>query len=162
MMRSGCVFVGMTAVLAGCAIRADSNRSPVRWQLVEKRYSELEDGGVRGDGRVDPDATTLLFQPLYPEDLSTEIYVGAFPTQIDFLGISHQTASLGTEATARVRVHQADPTGFYRLTARASKPTIRILGKDSIVVRGSNSAVFRFTSTASGSGGVTVIAERVR
>ena len=62
-------------------VSADVNK-PIRWQLVEKRYGDLHNHGAAGDGQVDPNATTLVFEPLYAEQLTTEIYVSAFPNAV--------------------------------------------------------------------------------
>ena len=155
-----CLHVGCSA-LEGSGRTHDTAR-PVRWQLVERRYGDLPGGGRSGDGRVDEDGTVLVFQPLYREDLLTEIFVSAFPEGLELVSLSHRRAPVGTLVTAHVRLRDADPEGVYLVTASGSTPHVRLLGKKSLIVRGHDTARFRFTSDAAGRGGLALSVERLQ
>ena len=142
-------------------IPPDDFEQPIRWQLVEKRYGDLQDHGVSGAGQVDPDATTLVFEPLYQEQLTTEIYVSAYPHAAVLIDFSHSQAGVGSVVTATVRVRDAAPGGVYRLTAKGSNDYINILGENPIFLSGQESGEFKFTSTMSGRGDVAIAVDRI-
>ena len=142
-------------------VTSDDVEQPIRWQLVEKRYGDLKNHGASGDGLVDPDATALVFEPLYEEQLTTDIYVSAYPHAALLTGFSHSQAGVGTVVTAEVRVRDAALGGVYRLTAKGSNDFIKILGENPIFLSGKEVGEFRFTSTVSGRGGVAIAVDRV-
>jgi hypothetical protein len=148
----------------GCAIEgleAAPPREPVRWLLVERRYADVAPTGS-GDGRINPDATVLAFQPLYPEDLSWEVVIDTEEHYVEVVGFSPAgQARPGEIVSATVRVGKAKAGQLYRLSAKASQADIRILGESQATVKGSDTAVFRFTSCASGRAGIAVGVERI-
>lgn len=136
-------------------------REPVRWLLVERRYGDVAPT-ASGDGRVNPEAVVLAFQPLYPEDLAWEAAVEIDETFVEVVGFSPSGLTQpGEVVSATVRVGKAKAGQLYRLTAKASRADVRILGDPEIVVKGSETAVFRFTSCASGRAGIAVGVERI-
>lgn len=158
------ILVGACCIagLAGCTAPDDSfpaERTPVRWQIVERQYRDLSDRGAAGEGRVDPEAVVLAFEPVYPEDLvdarpsparlSVEI-VELFPDR---------DAGVGQPISATVRVANAAPQSRYRLRVEALDPRVRILGERTRTVKGPETATFRFTSSVLGKRGITVDVE---
>ena len=132
-------------------------REPVRWLLVEKRYGDLEASVTADDGKTNPDAMVLSFQPLYAEDLAWEVAVEAEGLYVEVLGYSPRgVASPGETVTATVRVGKAKAWVLYRLSVSATRTDVRILGETQAIVRGSQPAVFRFTSGGSGRAGIAV------
>jgi hypothetical protein len=132
-------------------------REPVRWVLVEKRYGDLPEAPPTGDGRVNPDAVVLAFQPLYPEDLEWDVVIDPEEHYAQVVTCTPQgPARPGEIVTATVRVGKPKAGRRYRLTARPSQPEVRILGEPQAIVRGDKTAVFRFTSSSSGRAGITV------
>src|SRR5262247_3374212 len=145
--RNLLVSGAMVISLAGCVALDDPGgveRTPLRWQLVERRYRDLSDANTAGDGRVDPDAFVLAFEPVYPEDLvdpsrpiparlSVEI-VELFPDP---------EAGVGQPISATVRVANAAPLARYRLRVEALDPRVRILGERQRTVKGPETATFR-------------------
>lgn len=151
--------------LQACALElheeSPAPREPVRWLLVERKYGEVAPT-ASGDGRVNPDAVVLAFQPLYPEDLAWEVSVDVEEHYVEVVGFSPAGAAQpGEVVTATVRVGKAKAGQLYRLSAKASQPDVRILGDLQAVVKGSDTAVFRFTSCASGRAGIAVGVERI-
>lgn len=150
--------------LFGCSLQDGEpalTREPVRWLLVERRYADVAPTGS-GDGRINPDATVLAFQPLYPEDLAWDIVVDTEEHYVEVVGFSPAgQARPGEVVTATVRVGKAKADQVYRLSAKASQPDVRILGDTQATVKGSDTAVFRFTSCASGRAGIAVGVERI-
>ncbi len=160
MTRAAVIFSILMGVLPGCS-RGAAGRRPVRWQLVETRYGDLETHGVAGQGQVDPEARVLVFEPLFLEDLSTEIFVSAYPDPVELIRLSHRKANVGEEVTATVRLREPDPRGIYRLTARGTTPFISVLGNGEFFVKGRETGVFIFTSTCAGTGGIEIAVERI-
>jgi hypothetical protein len=70
-------------------------------------------------------------------------------------------AAPGEIVSAMVRVGKAKPTERYRLSANVSKADVRILGEAQAFVRGSETAIFRFTNSTSGRAGISVEVERI-
>jgi hypothetical protein len=148
-----------------CAVPLDGEstpREPVRWLLVERRYGDVVPTAASGDGTVNPEAVVLAFQPLYPEDLAWEAAVDGEEHFVEVVGFTPPSlARPGEVVTATGRVGKAKPGELYRLSARASRADVRILGEPEVVVKGSEPAVFRFTSCASGRAGIAVGVERI-
>lgn len=139
------------------------SREPVRWILVERRYGDVASPSDTGDGRVNPDATVLAFQPLYPEDLTWEVVVSPEEHFVELVSFSPSgPATPGEIVSATVRVGKAKAGQAYRLTAKPSQVDIKILGVTQAVVTGQDTAVFQFTSCASGRAGIAIAVERVR
>ena len=148
----------------GCALPPEGEgtpREPVRWLLIERRYADVAPT-ASGDGKINPEATVLAFQPLYPEDLAWEVVVDPEEHFVEVVGFSPSApAKPGEVVSATVRVGKAKAADLYRLSAKASQPDVRILGDAQAVVKGSDTAVFRFTSCASGRAGIAVGVERI-
>ena len=142
-------------------VGADDVEQPIRWQLVEKRYGDLQDHGVSGAGLVDPDATTLVFEPLYEEQLTTDIYVSAYPHAAVVIDYDHSQAGVGQKVKATVGVVEPAPDGVYRLMAKGTNGYIKILGDNPIFLTGEETGEFRFTSTMSVPGAVSIAVDRV-
>lgn len=149
--------------LAGCASPARvPERTPVRWIVVEKKVGELLPDGVVGEGRLDPAAQLLALQPLYREDLEWEVVVDPHDYFVEVLEISPGTsAAPGEVVTAKVRVGRARKGERYRLLANASQAGVQVLGDAEHIVKEGATAVFRFTSSLPGAGGIAVSVERV-
>jgi hypothetical protein len=161
---SGLVWLLPLGVQA-CTLQAEdvreAPREPVRWLLVERRYADVA-GAASGDGKVNPDAVVLAFQPLYSEDLAWEAAVDVEEHYVEVVGFSPASAAQpGEVIAATVRVGKAKVGQLYRLSAKASQPDVRILGESQVFVKGIESAVFRFTSYASGRAGIAVGVERI-
>jgi len=136
---------------------SDSPREPVRWVLVERRYGDLAESPPSGDGRVNPDAVVLAFLPLYAEDLEWDVAIDPEEHYAQVVGWTPPgPARPGEIVTATVRVGKAKARERYLLTATPSQPEVRILGESQAIVRGSENAVFRFTSGTSGRAGIAV------
>ena len=153
------------ALLAGCALEESiplAERTPVRWQLVERHYRDLAELGQAGDGRVDPGAVVLAFEPVYPEDLvdASRPHVPRLSVEILEL-FPDREAGVGQPISATVRVANAAPLARYRLRVEALDPRVRILGERQRTVMGPETATFRFTSSALGKRGITVDVEEV-
>jgi hypothetical protein len=152
----GCVWLAFT--LAGCAAPEDRGpleRTPLRWQLVERRYRDLPEAGAAGDGRVDPDAAVLAFEPVYPEDLVDAPGQAPARLGVEILELfPDREAGVGQPISATVRVANAAPRSRYRLTVEALDPRVRILGERQKTVKGPETATFRFTSGALGKRGI--------
>lgn len=148
----------------GCALPSETEgtaREPVRWLLVERRYADVAPT-ASGDGKINPEATVLAFQPLYPEDLAWEVVVDTEEHFVEVVSFTPSgPARPGEVVSATVRVGKAKAAVMYRLSAKASQPDVRILGDTQAVVKGSDTAVFRFTSCASGRAGIAVGVERI-
>lgn len=160
------IFAGWLGLsLPGCTVPADyreTHRTHVRWQLVEKRYRDLADGGVAGDGRVDPNAVVLAFEPVYAEELAPEVFVSAHPVALELLSLTPaDAAAIGETVTARLRVAKAELDGIYRLKATARDPDVVIHGRSEFTVRRSDVATFRFTRSSGGQGGIMIAVERI-
>jgi hypothetical protein len=162
--RSRLMVAGLLLVADGCALVPAGDgppREPVRWLLVERRYGDVAPQ-AGGDGKINPDAMVLAFQPLYPEDLAWEVVVDPDEQFVEVVGFSPSgPARPGEVVSATVRVGKAKAMATYRLSAKASRPDVRILGDTQAVVKGSDTAVFRFTSCASGRAGIAVGVERI-
>ena len=151
------------ACVAPSSSENDSPREPVRWVLVEKRYGDLADPPPTGDGRVNPDAVVLAFQPLYPEDLEWDVVVDSEEHYAQVVACTPQGAARpGEIVTAIVRVGKPKAGRRYQLTARPSQPEVQILGESQAIVQGNETAVFRFTSALSGRAGITVGVELLK
>lgn len=156
-------------LLTSCASFSESDQNggvgraePVRWILVEKRYGDLPPAEKSQDGRVNPEAIVLAFQPLYPEDLKWEVVLDPQDQFVEVVGFSPAgPARPGEVVSATVRVGKAKAGQLYRLSAKASQADVRILGEVQTTVKGNETAVFRFTSCASGRAGITVRVERI-
>jgi hypothetical protein len=148
----------------GCGLPPEAGaapREPVRWLLVERRYGDVAPA-TSGDGTINPDAMVLAFQPLYPEDLAWEVSVEPEEQYVEVLGFCPSgPAKPGEIVSATVRVGKARAGQTYRLVAKASQADVRILGDCETIVKGSDTAVFRFTSCASGRAGIAVGVERI-
>jgi hypothetical protein len=148
----------------GCALPPESEgppREPVRWLLVERRYGDVAPV-TSGDGTINPDAMVLAFQPLYPEDLAWDVVVDPEEEFVEVVGFTPSgPARPGELVSATVRVGKAKAGELYRLSAKALQPDVRILGDAQVVVKGSDPAVFRYTSCASGRAGIAVGVERI-
>jgi len=159
------LILGMAAAsLWGCSSPPPRNpeRSPVRWIVVEKRVGEVSPGGWVGDGQVDPQAVVLTMQPLYREDLEWEVVVEPHDYFVEVLEIAPGAqATPGETVTAKVRVGKARPGDVYRLSAKASRAEVQIVGATEQIVHGSTPALFRFTSISTGPGGIAVGVEKV-
>ena len=169
-MRFSMVMGTLPAIVVvlfqGCVSREPgesvTHREPVRWLLVERSYGELAAVEKGGEGNINPEAMVLAFQPLYPEDLKWEVLVEAQEQFVELVSFTPQAAAApGEVVSATVRVGKAKPAEFYRLSAKASQADVRILGEAQTVVKGSEPAVFRFTSCASGRAGIAVGVERI-
>lgn len=137
-------------------------RVPVRWVVVEKPVDDILPRGQSGDGRVDPGARLLSLHPLYREDLQWEIVVDPRDYFVEVLEIlPGPSANPGEVVSAKVRVGGAKAGEMYRLTATVSRPDVQILSDREQVVRGNAPAVFRFTSSSTGAGGIAVGVERL-
>lgn len=137
-------------------------REPVRWILVERRYGDVESAGAVSDGRVNPDAMILAFQPLYPEDLTWEVMISPEDHFVELVDYSPSgPVAPGEVVSATVRVGKAKMGQRYRLVARASRADVSLLGASDVVVVGTSTAVFRFTSATSGRAGIEVGVERI-
>lgn len=164
--RFGLLLAILLPVLQACTTRSPvervESREPVRWILVERRYGDVASRSDAGDGRVNPDATVLAFQPLYPEDLTWEVVVSPEEQFVELVNFSPSgPATPGEIVSATVRVGKAKAGQTYRLTAKPSRSDVRILGECAAVVQGWDTAVFRFTSCASGRAGIAVGVERI-
>ena len=139
-----------------------SRGEPVRWILVEKRYGDLLRGGEALDGKVNPEATVLAFQPIYAADLEWQASVDApDPYFVEVVELRpSRPATPGEVVSATVRVGKAKPDEWYRLAAKPSQPDVRIFGSAEHIVRGAETTVFQFTSAASGRGGIAVAVEK--
>jgi hypothetical protein len=150
------------ACVAQNSDQGEGPREPVRWILVERRYADVAETAASGDGRVNPDAVVLAFQPLYPEDLKWEVVVDPVEQFVEVIGFAPGgPAQPGEVVTATVRVGMAKAGQLYRLSARPSQADVRILGEYQTIVRGNETAVFRFTSCTSGRAGIAVGVERI-
>jgi hypothetical protein len=158
------VFALVLAGAGGCSPIGDAppkERTPVRWQLVERSYQDCAHLITAGDGRVDPEAVVLAFEPVYPEDLeAARPAVARLSVEIVEL-LPDREAGLGQPVAATVRVANADPRARYRLRVEALDPRVRILGDRLRTVKGPESATFRFTSGTLGRRGISVDVEEV-
>lgn len=137
-------------------------RVPVRWVVVEKPVGDVLPQGQSGDGRVDPGAHLLSLQPLYREDLQWEVVVDPRDYFVEVLEVlPGSSANPGEVVSAKVRVGGAKAGEMYRLTATVSRPDVQLLGDREQLVRGNAPAVFRFTSSSTGAGGIAVGVERL-
>jgi hypothetical protein len=156
--------IGILA-LAGCVAEDEfrpAPTTPVRWQLVERQYRDLADLGAAGDGRVDPEAVILAFEPVYPEDLVDASRPSPARLSVEIVElIPDREAGIGQPISATVRVANAAPRSRYRLRVEALDPRVRILGVRTRTVRGPETATFRFTSSTLGKRGITVEVEEV-
>ena len=153
-----------SATLGGCVptLPEVSERTPVRWIVVEKRVDEVIPEGRLGDGQVDPGAIVLTMQPLYAEDLEWKVVVEPRDYFVEVLEISPRAqASPGEIVTAKVHVARARSEDRYRLVAKASRPDVQLLGTAEQIVQGGAPVLFRFTSISSGPGGIAVGVERL-
>lgn len=169
-MRLSLVMGALPAIVAGLfqgCVSPDpgegvTHREPVRWLLVERPYGELAVGQKSEDGGINPHAMVLSFQPLYPEDLKWDVIVEAQDHFVELVSFMPQNAAApGEVVSAIVRVGKAKPADLYRLSAKVSQADVRIIGEAQAIVKGSEPAVFRFTSCASGRGGIAVVVERI-
>jgi hypothetical protein len=162
--RSLSKVLGLLA-LAGCAgeeYLAPTERIPLRWQLVERQYREWSDLGAAGDGRVDPGALVLAFEPVFPEDLMDASRPGSARLSVEVVELfPDPEAGVGQPISATVRVANAAPRSRYRLRVEALDPRVRILGDRTRTVKGPETATFRFTSSTLGKRGIAVEAEEI-
>jgi hypothetical protein len=164
--RFGLLLAIILPVLQACTTRSPVERvgsgEPVRWILVERQYGDVASPSDAGDGRVNPDATVLAFQPLYPEDLKWDVLVEAQEQFVEVVSFTPSGAAApGEVVSAVVRVGKAKADQLYRLSAKASQNDVTIIGEAQMIVKGSNTAVFRFTSCTSGRAGIAVGVDRV-
>ncbi len=139
-----------------------STKEPVRWILVERRYGDVAGPGLASDGEINPDAVVLAFQPLYPEDLTWEVVVSPEEHFVELVSYSPAgPATPGEIVSATVRVGKAKAGQTYRLSAKPSQSDVTILGESKAVVQGWDTAVFRFTSCASGRAGISIGVEQI-
>ena len=161
LLLSGAIVVS----LLGCTAPDEpgpTGRTPLRWQLVERRYRDMADAGVAGDGRVEADAFVLAFEPVYPEDLADASGPGAARLSVEILELfPDRPIGVGQLVSATVRVANAAPLVRYRLRVEALDPRVRILGERQRTVKGSETATFCFTSGALGKRGITVEVEEI-
>ncbi len=162
--------LGLQACVAPSPVEGGSAREPLRWILVERRYRDIArpespgegNGQGLGDGRINPDALVLAFQPLYPEDLTWNVVVNPDDHFVELVEVSPGgPVAPGEIVTATFRVGQARPQERYQLSALPSEQGVEILGPDSALVMGREAVRFRFTSSLPGSGGIRVAVERV-
>ena len=156
MLVAGLLVLSVQGCLPGIEVGGEA-REPVRWILVERRYGDLPDAPPSRDGKVNPDAVVLAFQPLYPEDLKWDVVVSPEEHFVELLGHS-PTGSVppGQVVTARVRVGRAKPNHRYLLEAVTTQPHVRVIGSNRVVVRGEEVSIFTFTSLTNGRGGVEI------
>ena len=150
--------------LAACAALAPEvpERIPVRWIMVEKPVGDVVPNGQNGDGQVDPQTMIITLQPLYSEDVNWEVVVDPHDFYVEILEITPRgPASPGETVNAKVRVARAREGDLYRLTARASRSDVQIVGGSEMTVRGGAPASFRFTSVTPGRGGIAIGVEKV-
>ena len=160
-----CVL-GSAAILglSACAVQAPPprERTPVRWIMVEKPIGEVVPSGQNGQGQVDPRASIVTLQPLYSEDVNWEVVVEPHDFYVEIIEITPRgQASPGETVTAKVRVGRAREADTYRLSARASRSDVEIVGERERTVRGGAPASFRFTSLSPGRGGIAIGVERL-
>lgn len=137
-------------------------REPLRWIMVEARADQVFPGGQIGDGQVSPSSQLLTMVPLYREDFSWEVVVDPRDYFVEVLEVLPKgLATPGETVMATVRVGGAKPGERYRLQARPQAPDVTLIGEAEREVRGSSPAVFRFTSRATGKGGIAVGVERI-
>jgi hypothetical protein len=163
-LSTSLLLVLAAASIWGCSppLVRGPGRTPVRWIVVEKRVGEVTPGGWVGDGQVDPQAVVLTMQPLYREDLEWEVVVDPHDYFVEVLEIvPGSQATPGETVTAKVRVGKARPGDVYRLVAKASRADVQILGVSEQIVHGGTPALFRFTSSSTGPGGIAVGVEKV-
>lgn len=138
------------------------SREPVRWILVERRYGDVARRGDTGDGTINPEATVLALQPLYPEDLTWEVVVSPEEHFVELVNYSPAgPATPGEIVSATVRVGKAKSGQLYRLLAKPSHSDVRVLGDTQAVVKGEETTVFRFTNCTSGRAGIVIGVERI-
>jgi hypothetical protein len=139
------------------------SREPVCWILVERRYGNLEAPPPSTEaGTVNPDAVVLAFQPLYREDLTWEVVVEPEEHFVELVSYSPSgPVAPGEVVSATVRVGKSKAGQRYRLLARASHTDVRLIGHNEAVVKGEATAVFRFTRSTSGRGGIEVGVNRM-
>lgn len=160
-------LLAMAALVSGlsaCSLPTTRvpERTPVRWIMVEKPVGEVVPKGQNGDGQVDPMAIVLTMQPLYREDLEWAVVVDPHDYFVEVLEIAPGSqATPGETVTAKVRVGKARPGDAYRLLAKASRAEVQILGASEQIVHGSTPALFRFTSTSTGPGGIAVAVQKI-
>ena len=161
--RLGTLVAILTALgVGGCSLLGGDpdggEREPERWQLVEQRYRDIPGAVPAGDGWVDPDATTLVFLPLYREDLDYEVAGGVELLRL----LPGPEAQVGETVTAVVRMKTASPDSVYRITIKATREEVRILGSTERRVRGTEPTSFQFTSYSAQRGGISLDAEEMR
>lgn len=153
---------GLVALaLQACVVRRPEEigaaKEPVRWILVERRYGDIGSPTADGDGRVNPDAMVLAFQPLYPEDMTWEVVISPEEHHVELVGFSPTgPAAPGEIVSATVRVGRSKVGQVYRLVAKPSQHGVSILGDSQALVTGQETSVFRFTSSISGKAGISV------
>jgi hypothetical protein len=157
-------IMGSLLVLSGCSMSSPppTPRQPARWVVVEARTVELPTGALEpGNSALDPGARMLTFQPLYREDVEWEIILDPRDYYVEKVTVSPSTWAMpGETVRATVRVGNANPRDRYRLTARPRGEEVRILGASEVCVRGTETAIFCFTSLMAGRGGIEVTVER--
>lgn len=171
-MKGACGFVAVGAAAflsgSGCVTGSPgrpevSPREPVRWVVAEKRVGELYPGGRHGDGRLDPAAPILVFEPIAAEGRRWVAEVESESFFVELLGISPcGPVAPGEVVSARVRVGNAAPGAAYRLSAVPTTPEVTLLGASELVVHGGAEALFRFTSRRPGRAGISVSAARLK
>ena len=137
-------------------------REPLRWIMVEARADSVYPDGQIGDGQVSPSSQLLTMVPLYREDFSWEVVVDPRDYFVEVLEVLPKgLATPGETVMATVRGGGAKPAERYRLQARPQAPDVTLIGEAEREVRGAAPAVFRFTSTSTGRGGIAVGVERI-
>jgi hypothetical protein len=163
MDRSAAIaWLTMLFSLSACG-SSGAAREPVRWILVEEPARQAIPGAIAGDGVLAPEAPMLVFRPLFKEDLSWEVVVGADDHFVEVVSITPSgEAAPGEVVTASVRVCKARTEGVYRLTISALERDVRIVGEREKIVTGRDPAQFKFTKLSGGRGGIGVAVERIR
>ncbi len=160
-------FLKVTAVFTtlaagGCSLLGGDpdgvEREPVQWQLAEQRYRDIPGAVQAGNGWVDPEASTLVFLPLYREDLDYEVAGGVELLRL----LPGREAQVGETVTAVVRMKAASPESAHRITIKPTRMDVRILGSTERMVRGAETASFQFTSYTAQRGGISLDAEELR
>lgn len=159
-------LLGLVPSFLGCALPerrpAPHAREPARWVVVEKRIGQLHRDVTAGDGQLDPKATLLVLEPLYPEDLNWVAEVEAADYFLELLEVVPAgELAPGETVTALLRVGGARPDRYYRVLAKSSTPESVILGDRERTVRGSSPVSFRFTSLTGGRAGLKLVVEEV-
>jgi hypothetical protein len=72
-----------------------------------------------------------------------------------------RTAAPGERVTAKVRVGNARKDTTYRLSAMPSNDAVRILSHQEVIVRGSMTATYEFSSLVPGVAGIGITVDKL-